>query len=95
MLKVSLEDLEKLLPGSVGEGVESSDLGGLSFKDACTIWREGLKSNVVAQTYSHFVRAMASKCPPIKLVGEGSSRTAFACVGGFCMKAAKKEAGVD
>ncbi len=95
MLKVKLDDLKKLLPGSVSEGVENNDLGGLSFKDACTVWREGLKNNVVAQTYSHFVKAMADKCPPIMLVGEGSSRTAFACIGGLCMKAAKKEAGVD
>lgn len=48
MLKVKLDDLKKLLPGSVSEGVESDDLGGLSFKDACTVWREGLKNNVVS-----------------------------------------------
>ena len=48
MLKVKLDDLKKLLPGSVSEGVENDDLGRLSFKDACTVWREGFKNNVVA-----------------------------------------------
>lgn len=37
---------------------------------------------------------LKSKCPPIKFIGQGSSRTAYACIGGKCLKVAKSEAGV-
>jgi len=33
-------------------------------------------------------------CPPIKLVGQGSSRTAYACLGGKCLKVAMSEIGI-
>ena len=37
---------------------------------------------------------LVGKCPPIKLVGDGSSRTAYACLGGKCLKVAKSFAGI-
>lgn len=39
-------------------------------------------------------RYLKRLCPPIKLVGVGSSRTAYACLGGKCLKVARSERGV-
>ncbi len=37
---------------------------------------------------------LSKHCPPIMLVGKGSSRVAYACIGGKCIKIAVNEAGV-
>lgn len=37
---------------------------------------------------------LSKHCPPIELVGKGSSRTAYACIGGKCLKVAYSDAGV-
>ena len=42
------------------------------------------------RTKSTFLK---ENCPPIKFIGEGSSRAAYAMEGGLCMKLAMNEAG--
>ena len=37
---------------------------------------------------------LADKCPPLKLVGEGSSRVCYAFTGGKCLKIAQSLAGI-
>lgn len=49
-----------------------------------------LRSKVYEWMKSPYLK---SKCPPIKFIGQGSSRTAYACLGGKCLKVAKTEAG--
>lgn len=89
-------------------GLESAQLGpNLSFKDICRAYssmkqhaddllaatgtsKKAWRGIVHDQLRDHYLK---SKCPPIKLVGSGSSRTAYACLGGMCLKVAKSEAG--
>lgn len=44
-------------------------------------------------TFRHEV--LHKLCPPIEMVGVGSSREAYACFGGRCLKLAINDAGVD
>ena len=89
-------------------GLEGAQLGpGLTFKDVCKAYgslkqhaddllaatgttEKAWRGMVHDQLRDHYLK---SKCPPIKLVGSGSSRTAYACLGGMCLKVAKSEAG--
>ena len=76
-----------------------------TFKDVCQTYSyikkatiQQLKSNnekVWRKEVHDYLRDsyLKTKCPPIKLVGSGSSRTAYACLGGMCLKVAKSEAG--
>jgi len=50
----------------------------------------------VKSAYDFFVQKVLSQSKnDIKFVGTGSSRTAFACIGGKCLKLAKVFAGVE
>lgn len=80
----SFKDICKTYGGMKQHASELLDATG--FKDGDSAWR-GL---VHDQLRDHYLK---SKCPPIKLVGSGSSRTAYACLGGMCLKVAKSEAG--
>lgn len=96
MQLISIDQLKQLLPG--GQGLdESEDVApGLSFKALCGKYQEALGlGHGTAETYRIFKDDTLSKyCPPIKFVGDGSSRAAFACIGGKCIKVAKNDAGV-
>ena len=87
------------------EGIQLSP--DLTFKDVCKAYgsmkqhadellaatgtsKKAWRGMVHDQLRDHYLK---SKCPPIKLVGSGSSRTAYACLGGMCLKVAKSEAG--
>ena len=65
------------------------------FKALCKKYSDTLKQyKDVKWTYDIFVRDVLSKYDQIKLVGDGSSRTAFACIGGKCIKVAKFKSGI-
>ena len=88
--------------------IENVQLGqDFSFKDICKTYigmkqhatellqatgttKKAWRGMVHDQLRDHYLK---KKCPPIKLVGSGSSRTAYACLGGMCLKVAKSEAG--
>lgn len=109
MQLVTLEDLKKLAQAdSISESEASDNLGfGVSFKDICKKYAAE-KSSLEAHTGDYYFKHnwpnMLSKwlnekvlpplCPPIKLVGVGSSRTAYACLGGKCLKVAHNESGI-
>ena len=95
MQKVSLEVLQKLLPpGGLAES--DQDLApGVSFGRLCREYDEiSRKSGTAQDAYGLFTRRLEDLCPPIMFVGDGSSRAAFICQGGFCLKVAKNSAGV-
>lgn len=94
MLEISLDQLKQLLPGKLQES-DYEIANGMSFKALCRKYQSVLVSSVSIKTaYDFFVQNVLSKYECIKLVGEGSSRTAFACIGGKCIKVAKVFAGV-
>lgn len=108
MQLVSLSDLKKLASQSISESTSTDVIGyGLSFKDVSRVYAQQ-KSTVEDKLGKEYFQknwplAMSSwmkltylvdKCPPITLVGDGSSRTAYACLGGKCLKVAKNLAGV-
>lgn len=67
----------------------------MSFKDLCNEYRKiQVWSVSIKHAYDTFVSKILSKYEPIKFVGDGSSRSAFACIGGKCIKVAKSQAGV-
>lgn len=106
MQLVLLDDLKKLQTTQLSESGAKDLIGpGFSFKDVCKEYGRqkskfqnqfGSQSN---QMYCHQLHDwlkkdyLKGKCPPIVLVGQGSSRTAYACLGGKCLKVAKNEAG--
>lgn len=106
MQLISLDDLKQLQTTQLSESVIDDIIGpGFSFKDVCKEY-DGQKSKLKEELRSDFVYAYRSrlhewlkreylkdKCPPIKLVGAGSSRTAYACLGGKCLKVAMNDAG--
>ena len=105
MQLVTLDELKQL---EIDSAVQEADqaLGyDFSFKDVCNEYSQKktqLKSSL-KDNFDKFWRRKAYdqlkhdylryKCPPIKLVGVGSSRTAYACLGGKCLKVAMNEAG--
>ena len=109
MQLVTLEDLKKLAQiDSISESEASDNLGfGVSFKDICKKYdahKIELEKRFRSQQSMHsWPNAMSSwmkstllppLCPPIMLVGVGSSRTAYACLGGKCLKVAYNESGI-
>lgn len=68
----------------------------VKFNDLDHKWKKLRKKYpVYTAAYIRFVNdVLKPLCPPIKLIGEGSSRTAFACLGGRCLKVAKTLAGI-
>lgn len=48
----------------------------------------------LTRTYRLMKRYLKKSSPPIRFVGEGSSRSAFACDGGKCLKVAMNKKGV-
>lgn len=109
MQLVTLEDLKKLAQAdNISESEASDNLGfGVSFKAICKKYATK-KSSLEAHTGDYYFKhnwpSMLSKwlnekvlpplCPQIKLVGVGSSRTAYACLGGKCLKVAYNESGI-
>lgn len=106
MQLVSLDDLKKLQTADLSERAEDSQIGPeFSFSDICYIYKT--KKNDFKKSLAHNFdnrwRRMAcewlktnyleSRCPPIKLVGVGSSRIVYACLGGKCLKVAVNDAG--
>ena len=94
MLEISLDQLKQLIPGKLQEsGYEVAD--GVSFKTLCRKYQSALVNSVsVKSAYDFFVQKVLSGYESIKLVGDGPVRTAFACVGGKCIKVIKAFAGV-
>lgn len=99
MQLVTLEDLEKL----AAPLQESDDAlaPGMSFKDVCKEY-ERCKKSIPSSSKANWRRYvydklntsyLRSKCPPIELIGAGSSRVAYACIGGKCLKLAVNDAG--
>jgi hypothetical protein len=80
--------------------------GGLKFKDVCDAYDRQMDrleyengeygtKRLRPQAYNYMNAQVLSKhCPPIVLVGKGSSRAAYACIGGKCIKMAMNAAGV-
>lgn len=94
MQEISLEQLKQLLPGRLRES-DGEVADGTRFKDLCEEYRKiQLLSASINRAYTTFVYKILSRYEPIKFVGDGSSRAAFACVGGKCIKVAKNSAGV-
>lgn len=94
MQEISLEQLKKLLPGKLQES-DNEVVDGVSFKNLCDEYRKiQVWSVSIKHAYDAFVSKILSKYEPIKFVGDGSSRSAFACIGGKCIKVAKSQAGV-
>jgi len=94
MQEISLEQLRKLLPGKLQES-DNKVVDGVSFKNLCDEYRKiQVWSVSIKHAYDMFVSKILSKYEPIKFVGDGSSRSAFACIGGKCIKVAKSQAGV-
>jgi hypothetical protein len=94
MQEISLEQLKKLLPGKLQES-DNKVVDDVSFKDLCDEYRKiQVWSVSIKHAYDTFVSKILSKYEPIKFVGDGSSRSAFACIGGKCIKVAKSQAGV-
>lgn len=94
MQEISLEQLKKLLPGKLQES-DNEVVDGVSFKNLCDEYRKiQVWSVSIKHAYDAFVNKILSKYEPIKFVGDGSSRSAFACIGGKCIKVAKSQAGV-
>lgn len=102
---VTLEDLKKLIKLSQSiknESKQTEILGlGLTFKDVCDAYEncqkqiDFLNTSKVQQLYIWLKESyLKDKCPPIVLVGVGSSRTAYACLGGKCLKVAMNNAGI-
>ena len=99
MQLVTLEDLEKL----AAPLQESDDVlaPSMSFRDVCKEYEKCRKSAVASgkadwrnDAYEDINSSyLCKKCPPIELVGSGSSRVAYACIGGKCLKVAKSDAG--
>lgn len=101
MQLVTFDELKQLeTDSSVQEADYALDMG-LSFKDVCSTYstkkKEFIKDNSQLwrkKTYDWMKsNYLKYKCPPIKLVGVGSSRTAYACIGGKCLKVAMNDAG--
>lgn len=105
MQLVTLDDLKKLTYSNLQEN-QNEDFN-LSFKDISKAYSHKRSELEKAARKQHISRdliaAMSNwmkndylrdKCPPIALVGEGSSRIAYACFGGKCLKVAKDQAGV-
>lgn len=109
MQVVTLEQLKQLETNQVNEvfglGTWASKLLGgddttlaprVKFADLDKKWRK-IKHRYPVHTaaYLRFIEdVLKPLCPPIKLIGEGSSRTSFACLGGRCLKVAKTLAGI-
>lgn len=106
MQLVLLDDLKKLQTTQLSESGAKDLIGpGFSFKDVCKEYSRqkskfqsqfGSQSNQMCCHQLHdWLKKdyLKGKCPPIVLVGQGSSRTAYACLGGKCLKVAKNEAG--
>lgn len=92
---------------SLFNSVQQEDLGnGLKFKDVCNAYDKQLDqleyksgeygtARLRPQVYNYMNTQVLNKyCPPIVLVGKGSSRAAYACIGGKCIKIAMNAAGV-
>lgn len=108
MQLVSLDDLKQLQTQQLAENAIEDSIGqNLSFKDVCRAYAKQKQATEAKLGNTYFQRNwplpmsvwlkseyLSTKCPPIKLVGDGSSRTAYACLGGRCLKVAKSLAGV-
>lgn len=108
MQLITLDQLKKLAgSSSVDESLfdtsGSIEIGpGFKFQDICSIYDKKLKEFKTTghiylrqRLYNYMNADVLSKhCPPIELVGKGSSRTAYACIGGKCLKVAHNDAGV-
>ena len=95
MQPVKLDILRQLIQSNgLHETDEDTDLGNsLTFSRLCKIYDDTktgrMKSSSPEQRYDIVTKYFLDKyCPPIKFVGQGSSRTAFACIGGKCIKLA-------
>ena len=94
MQEISLEQLKNLLPGKLQES-DDEVADGVSFKALCKEYKNIREQSLdVKHAYDVFVHKVLSKYKPIKFVGDGSSRSAFACIGGKCIKVAKYESGI-
>ena len=94
MQEISLEQLKKLLPGKLQES-GNTVVDGVSFKALCKEYKNIREQSLdIKHVYDVFVHKVLSRYEPIKFVGDGSSRSAFACIGGKCIKVAKSQAGV-
>lgn len=94
MQEISLEQLKQLLPGKLQEN-DDKFADDLSFRDLCKEYGKiQIRSVNVKHAYDRFVREILFGRKSIKFVGDGSSRSAFACVGGKCLKVAKYESGI-
>lgn len=89
-------------------GRQNSEIApGFSFKDVCKQYENHQKEILTHASQADFKQAsldemmhswlkdsiLKKHCPPIKLVGIGSSRTVYACLGGKCLKVAQSAAG--
>lgn len=100
---VTLQDLEKLAKPSLQEK-DYVLASSLSFKDVCIEYNKKKKElqddkinkNTLQFMVYNYMNAnyLSKKCPPIVLIGKGSSRTAYACIGGTCLKIAQRDAGI-
>ena len=108
MQLISLDDLKKLQDSTLSESIVNDQIGpGFSFNDTCKAYANQ-KPKIEAKLGHEYFKNnwplpmstwlkssyLSGKCPPIKLVGTGSSRTAYACLGGKCLKVAYSLAGV-
>ena len=106
MQLVTLDDLKKLQTADLSERAEDSQIGPeFSFDDICYVYKtkkNDFRKSLAVNFDSQWRRAVCNwlktnylekRCPPIKLVGVGSSRIAYACLGGKCLKVAQNEAG--
>ena len=91
---------------SLFDSARTEDIGGgLRFKDICDAYDRQMDrlerehgeygvDSLRPQAYEYINGRLAGYCPPIVLAGKGSSRAAYACVGGKCVKVAVNAAGV-
>ena len=105
---LTIEDLKQLAAKSSHINEDDTPVGnGLSFNVVCRKYLDEYQECLAKLSYvsgTDAQRQLAYKrfssnflsqhCPPIKLVGEGSSRTAYACEGGKCLKIAQSDAGI-
>ena len=102
MQAISFSDLKKLKDNSIV--VEDESTGIFSYDEFIKIHHNLLKlsNNDIYIAYEKLKNKdksvensgwLAAKCPPIKLVGTGSSRTAFCLLGSKCLKVAINKRG--
>ena len=92
MQLISLDKLEELV--NAVDTVESASTQ-FKFDDVVAQLRSSLKKTNITKAYNALKKTyLKQHCPPIKYIAEGSSRAAYACNGGKCLKNAMTNAGI-